>query len=145
MYLCQRCVVVLRSWRKAASLQQSTRILHQRSHDIRSAALLQPTHKQMPVHNLSQKYNKETLRPRGIHLQALSSSVQNNNSDLAQKKDKNHCVTYGSSDQESSQVSLSDLHNIGMLVCIIYKECVLLQSNYKKYYSDTNRVHEMLC
>lgn len=138
MHLCQRCVVVLRSWRISASLQQSTRILHQRSHDIRSTALL-------PVHNLSQKYNRETWRPRGIHLQALSSSVQNNNSDLAQKKDEKHCITYGSSDQESSQVSLSDLHNIGMLVCIIYKECVLKQSNYKKYYSDTNRVHEMLC
>ncbi|KAA0710332.1 Transcription termination factor 3, mitochondrial mTERF domain-containing protein 1, mitochondrial [Triplophysa tibetana] len=59
----------------------------------------------------------ETWRPCGMHLRVLSSSVQNNSSDLKHKKDENHCVTkYDSSDlhQESSQVSLSNTHNIGL-------------------------------
>lgn len=62
-----------------------------------------------------------------MHLRALSSSVQKNNSDLTHKKDENHCVAYDSSDfhQESSLVSLSNTHNVGMCMYHLERMCFI--------------------
>lgn len=128
MHLCQRCVSVFRPGRISAALQQSTR-LHRQSHDVRNTAHghkqlpvhshsqtystetwrpahLQHSHRLLPVHNLSQKYSTENCR---VHPQAASPDLQNNSDDK-------QCVTFNNSDlhQESSQTSISDLHNIGL-------------------------------
>ncbi|XP_073678216.1 transcription termination factor 3, mitochondrial [Garra rufa] len=105
MRVCQRCVGLLLLRPLSAALQQSTRILHQRSHLI----LLQHSTRQPLIPTLLQRHNTETWRHFTDH-QAASTDVHIK-IDLVQKE-----VVPLNSDvhQISSQVSLSDSQSIDL-------------------------------
>ncbi|XP_051520367.1 transcription termination factor 3, mitochondrial [Myxocyprinus asiaticus] len=120
MHLRQRCVNLFCTKPLSSALQHSTHILRQPSHHTIMTALLQHSHKQVPVHTLPRRYSRETWRPCGIRYfmdqHAASPNIPNNNSNLTQKDDASHPILLENSDlqQISSQISLSDSQNIGL-------------------------------